>query len=742
MKKNKTTHFMSAILIILFATLFIVLAGRFMYIQATGEIDGVSLKEFAENKRTTSYTLSAERGKIYDNNGMTLAYDMPVYRLYAIVSETYSENLEEPKHVVDPEKTAEILAPILDVEKSAILDPILNGIENDRFQVEFGNVGKELSQQTKEKIEELELPGINFQEETLRYYPNGTFASHIIGFAREEEIEKDEEVVNEITGIAGIEKEMNDLLKGKAGYISYKRDQYNNKLLKPDEVIRKPEDGANVYLTIDQKIQTLVEDVLTQVEEEYNPERITAVVMDPKTGEILAMGNRPSYNPNNPANVENWYNDVISTPFEPGSTTKIFTWAAAIEEGVYNGDEGYSSGSYQINPKIRPIHDHNGGRGWGTISYDEGFARSSNVAAAKLVWEKIGTETFLEYMKKFGYDKKTGIDLPGEVAGQILYNWPLEKITTAFGQGSTMTPIQQVKALSAIANDGKMMRPYVIQKIVDPVKGEILEEKSPNVDGQPISKETADQVLSLMESVVTSEHGTGEEFALESYSTGGKTGTAEIPNPNGSGYLVGRDNYVFSFLGAAPIENPQLIMYVAVKQPELEPHEVGSDPVSFIYRNVMENSLHYLNIDPDKQKEYSSNSLEVPKLVDRKTDEVTTELKEQGLSITVIGSGDRIVKANVNEGDQVIPQERIILVTNEPTMPSVIGWSIREVLQLSNLLDLKIETFGNGYAVIQNIKEGTPIQGEEYLAVEFKVPGEAAEEEAEEETSETTFRNE
>ncbi|RKQ37394.1 penicillin-binding transpeptidase domain-containing protein [Oceanobacillus halophilus] len=725
MRKSKTTHFMSAVLILFFSTVFIILTGRYMYIQATGEIDGISLEEFAKEKRTSSYTINSERGKIYDNNGMTLAYDMPVYKMYAIVREEYSENLDKPKHVVDPKKTAEALAPILEVEESVILERIEEGIESDRFQVEFGKAGNQISQQDKEQIEKLNLPGINFQEDSLRNYPNGTFASHIIGFARNEEKElEDGTIIEEITGIAGIENEMNELLKGKDGYISYQRDKYNDRLLNPNEIITEPEDGDDVYLTIDQKIQTLVEDVLSQVEEEYNPERMTAVVMNPKTGEVLAMGNRPSYNPNNPANVENWYNDVISTPFEPGSTVKIFTWAAAIEEGVYNGEEGYKTGSYQVNEQISPIHDHNGGKGWGTISYDEGFSRSSNVAAAKLAWEKIGTEKYFDYLQAFDLDEKSDIDLPGEVAGEILYNWPLEKITTSFGQGSTMTPMQQIKAVSAIANKGKMVQPYVIEKIVDSTTGEIIEEKSPNIVGQPISEDTANHVLALMESVVVGEHGTGKKFKLEDYTTGGKTGTAEIPNPNGGGYLTGRNNYIFSFLGAAPIDDPQLVMYVSVKQPKLENYEVGSDPVSFIYRNVMENSLHYLDINPDKEQENESTVFEIPEIMEKDTSQVVHQFAENDLNVTVIGEGEKIVKANVKEGDTVIPHERIILVTDKPTMPNVIGWSIRDVLQLADLTNLKLETFGNGYVISQNIKEGAAIKENDYVAIELIPPGE------------------
>ncbi|MBU5266011.1 penicillin-binding protein [Virgibacillus proomii] len=722
MRKNKTTHFMAGILIILFVGIFLVLSGRFLYIQATAEVDGVSLEAWADKQRTSAYPLPAERGKIYDSNRMLLAYDKPTYRLYAILREDYSEGAKKPRHVVDPEETAKTLAPLLDMKESDILDRLQKGIEKKSFQVEFGTKGRGLSLQKKDEIAALNLPGINFEKEAVRAYPNGTFASQIIGFAKKMETGKKKKPQTQTKGVTGIEKQMDKYLSGKDGYISFQRDKYNKKLLHPEEAVKKPENGKNIYLTIDQKIQTLLEDTLSQVEEKYEPERISAVVMDPKTGKIIAMGNRPSYDPNNPTKVENWYNDVISTPFEPGSTIKMFTWAAAIEEGVYNGNEAYKSGQYQPNEKIKPIRDHNGGNGWGAISYDEGFERSSNVAASKLVWEKIGSDKYLEYLKAFHFDQKTNIDLPNEVAGEILYNWPAEKLTTSFGQGTTMTPIQQMKAATALANGGKMMQPYIIEKIIDPNSKQVIEEKSPKVVGEPISKNTSQQMLKLLESVVNGKHGTGKNFKLEDYTVGGKTGTAQIPNPKG-GYLIGHENYVFSFLGMAPIDNPQLMMYVSVKQPKLKPKKDGSipngaEPVSFIFNNVMENGLHYLNIDPDKQNKTKTEAIAIPSLIGKDVDEMKDVLTKRGLRVTTTGKG-KIVKCNVAEGDKVLPNGHIFLVTEKPQMPNIVGWSFRDAMQFAQLLDLKTETFGNGYVATQNIKTGTKIKPGDYLGIEL-----------------------
>lgn len=725
MRKNKTTHMMAGVFIILFAAVFLVLTGRFIYIQATGEVNNISLEEWAEQKRTSSYSIRAERGKIYDKNGMVLAYDRPTYRVYAVIDETYTDDPDKPRHVEDPEETSKKLATIMDVEPGVLVEAFQSGMDKERFQVEFGNPGKHLTQKEKEEIEALKLPGIYFEEEPMRYYPNGVFASHIIGFARETDVETEDGIKTEVQGIAGMENEMDGLLRGKDGYISYQRDLYNTRLLDPKEIIKAPEDGDDVYLTLDQKIQTLLDEALTTVDAEYNPERMTGIVMHAKTGEVLAMSTRPSYNPNNPSNVENWYNDVVSTPIEPGSTVKMFTWAAAIQEGVYNGGESFMSGTYKVNEKISPIPDHNKGEGWGPISFDEGFARSSNVAASKLVWEKIGTEKFLEYLQAFDFDKPTGIDLPGEIAGEILYNWPLEKLTAAFGQGSTVTPIQMMKAATAIANDGKMLQPYVIGKIIDSTTGEILEKKEPTVVSEPISAETAKQVRGLLQDVVEKDYGTGKVFRLEDYSIGGKTGTAEIPNPDGGGYLNGRSELLFSFLGMAPIEDPELIIYVSVQQPELELSEYGSKPVSFIVKNVMENSLHYLNITPEEEEEGTSiEKIKAPELVGKSTAQSVKVLQEKNLKVTVVGNGEKITDANIEPGEKMLPNKHVILITDKPSMPNIMGWSKREVVQFADMLELQLESTGNGYVVMQGIAQDTPIKQGDYLGVEFLPPNE------------------
>lgn len=690
-----------------------------MYIQVTGEVQSVDLINYAEKLRNKEEVLLAERGKIVDRNGMVLADNKPTYRLYAIVRESFSDNSPYPLHVEDASYTAKQLAQYIDLDEDEIRRIIENGKANQDkvFQVEFGQAGNQISEEVKNQIEELKLRGINFNRELVRFYPNGEFASYVLGFT---ELRQNENTNRqEMVGAYGIENIYEEYLKGTPGYVKYQRDKYGYKLLNANEFIQPPKDGDHVYLTIDQKIQTFLEDAMTTVQEEYEPTQMIAVVMNPKTGEILAMSNRPTFDPNL-RNVENWYNDAISYPFEPGSTFKIFTLAAAIEEGVYNGSETFMSGQFRINENFRPIHDWRSD--WGEITYDEGVIRSSNVSFAKLVWEKIGTEKFLEYLHAFHFDRETGIDLTGEIVGKIVYQYPMEKITAAYGQGSTYTPIQLMKAATALVNDGNMVKPYVVSHVVDSQTNETIFKNETEYVGKPISGETADQVIDILAQTIYSENGTGQRYQLEDFTTFGKTGTAQIPDPETGKYMTGQSNYIFSFLGMAPKDDPQLLMYVAVKQPNVTHYSEGSIPVSYIYKKVMENSLHYLDVDPDtEQDEYAVEKIELNHIVNKSVDSVLNEYRKFGIDVVVIGNGDKVIDSYPVEGKTILPNSRLLIVTNgELTIPDLTNWTLRDVLLLKELLNIEIDFIGNGFVTKQSIPEGSVITENTHLVVELK----------------------
>jgi len=702
-------------IVIIFTSLFLLIVGRFTYIQITGEVNSVDLISYADKLRDTQDVLPAERGKIVDRNGMVLADNKPTYRMYAIVRESFSENSPTDLHVANSKETAERLAEYINMEAPQIQKLIDDAKARDDFQVEFGQAGQ-LNEDEKKKIEQLNLSGINFFREMERFYPNGKFASHVLGFT---ETQTNEETSsNEIVGAYGIELMYDDYLKGIPGYAKYQRDKYGYKLMNAHEFVQPPQDGSDVYLTIDQKIQTFLEDAMQTVALEYEPVQMIAVVMNPKTGEILAMSNHPSFDPNF-RDVENWYNDAIAYPFEPGSTMKMFTLAAAIEEGVYNGSETFQSGEYRINENFRPIHDWN--TNWGEITYDEGVKRSSNVAFAKLVWEKLGPDSFLNYLHAFHFDRATEIDLSGEIVGKILYNYPMEKITAAYGQGSTYTPIQQMKAATAFANDGQMVKPYVTDRIVHSDTKEILLQNETEYVGQPISAETAEQIKELLATTIEEEGGTGRRFKLDHFSTFGKTGTAQIPDPETGNYMTGSKNYIFSFLGMAPLDDPQLMMYVAIKQPEVDHYSEGSVPVSYIYRTVMENSLHYLEVQPDLEHEQQVDYLELNGVIGQSTTAVTERLEEENIDYVLIGNGDEIVDSYPQEGEIVLQNKRVLLLTEgDATMPDLTNWTLREVFALKALLPIEIDYIGHGFVTNQNIQPDATINENSHLVIELK----------------------
>ncbi|MBJ3789411.1 PASTA domain-containing protein, partial [Bacillus sp. OA1] len=589
--------------------------------QSTGTVQNQDLDALAKQKHSKKGVLEANRGTIYDQNGHVLAQDANSYKMVAA--------LKGANSVENKEDTAKKIAGVLGKGEEDILAS-LN--KEGRSQVEFGTLGKDLTKEKKEQIEALKLPGISFITENARVYPNGDFASYVIGHAKPNEN-------GTSVGQFGIEKSLDKYLSASNGEVAYTGDRKGVSLDGGKVNVKAPKNGDNAYLTIDQRVQSYLEDAMKAASKQYEPESLIGIVADPKTGKILAMSTKPSYDPND-RQIKYFFNDAIANAFEPGSTMKIFTLAAAINEGVYKGQDYYQSGTYQVGN--RKIKDHNGGAGWGSITFDEGVERSSNVAFAILGDQKLGPERFRKYIHSFGLDEKTNIDLSGEGSNTILFDQQIQQVTTAFGQGSTVTPIQLVQAATAIANDGKMMKPYAIDKIVDPITDKVKLEHKPEEVGKPVTKETAAQVRQLLERVVTSPKGTGTAYKIDGYSVGGKTGTAQIPDGKG-GYMTGRENYIFSFLGMAPMDDPQLVVYVAVKQPKLKDDEGGAQPLADIFKYVTKNSLEYLKIKPnevkDPKKHLKEQQTTVPDVTGKTMAEAEKAIDKAKLRPIVLGEG-------------------------------------------------------------------------------------------------------
>ncbi|WP_439741089.1 penicillin-binding transpeptidase domain-containing protein [Bacillus pseudomycoides] len=687
---------------IFFLLLFLLLLARFFYIQATGTVHGQDLKKLAQDKHNKNGVLEANRGTIYDQNGHVLAQDVNSYKIVA--------KLKGEKPVKDKEDAAKKIAGVLGTGE----DEILATLNKDKSQVEFGALGKNLTKEKKEQLESLKIPGISFVTEKARVYPNGDFASYVLGYAKPDD-----------KGIAkgkfGLEESLDKYLRASNGSVAYTGDRNGVSLDGGKQNVKPPKNGENVYLTIDQRIQGFLEDAMKAADQHYEPSMLIGLVADPKTGKILGMSSRPSYDPNK-GDIQYYFNDPIANAYEPGSTMKIFTLAAAINEGVYNGQEYYQSGTYPVGN--RKIKDHNGGAGWGSITFDEGVERSSNVAFAILGDQKLGPDRFRQYIHKFGLDEKTGIDLPGEGKNTIVFDQQIQQVTTAFGQGSTVTPMQLVQAATAIANGGKMMKPYAIDRIVDPLTNKVELEHKPEEVGQPVTKETAEQVRQLLERVVTSPKGTGNAYKIDGYSVGGKTGTAQIPDGKG-GYMTGKENYIFSFLGMAPMDDPQLIVYFAIKQPKLKDNEYGAQPLAEMFKSVTKNSLEYLKIKPnqvkDSKKYVKEQQAVVPEVTGKTMEEAKATLEKAQFRPIIVGEGK--VKQQVPKAtEKTLKGDRVFLVGDKPLMPNIQGWALRDVMNLAKTLNLNLKPSGTGYVTEQSVAEGTPLQAGTELAVTLVPP--------------------
>ena len=714
MKKMRFRYQIGAFLLFLFfGGLFLLLFGRFFQLQSTGEANGYDLQAYAASQYARESVLEAERGKILDRSGNVIAEDTVSFKVVAVLDEKLSKNTKNLQHVEDKAETARLLAPILDIPEEEIYERLMR----DKQQVEFGAKGRNLSYETKKAIDELDLPGINFETEKKRHYPNGSFASHVIGFVAQD-LDKDNNPLETVSGKMGVELTYDEVLKGKNGILHYQRDNFGYLLANGEEMIEPAQNGYEIHMTLDKTIQSFLDDALTRVDEEYNPEAMMAVVSNPKTGEILAMSQRPTFNPDNRSGLSDttWLNATVEDVLEPGSTVKTFTIAAAIDTNNWHPNETFQSGSYTLfGTKIK---DHNK-EGWGSISYLDGFLRSSNTMIANQL-KIMGTDTLIEYMNKFGFGQKTGINLPGEATGKLLVDRPIEKVTLGYGQGSTFTAIQLVQAMGAIANDGKMMQPYIIDKIVNPNTGEIVEQFEPTVKGKPVSAETAKQVRELLALTVTDEKGTGKNYNIDSYQVAGKTGTAQIPKANGD-YFEGNHHYFYSFLGMVPVEDPQLVVYVAVKHPKLNATQQGSEPVSKVFNSVVENSLKYLNVNPEDTVEAEKH--EIQDVIGQTAEAVQVELMNAGITPIIIGNGGTITEQYPKAGIELTKNSVVFLKTEgNVTLPDLTGMSMRNLLVYKAMSGLNMQVTGEGYVTSQSVVPQTVVGADEVILIELKTP--------------------
>lgn len=685
--------------------LFIVLIIRLCYLCLFDyKVGNSTITAFIKNRNTTEEVIMPKRGTIYDVNGNILANDVISYTLIAYLSDTRVDSKGNKDYVEDIDGTSSKLADVLGSSADDIKSVLINGKENNKYQVEFGSIGKGLSELAKEEIDELNLQGIDFIKDIKRYYPNGDFASYLIGYTVNKE---DDNGNNFITGEMGIEEYYNDTLKGKTGFVTYEKDKYGYKIANGREYIKPAEDGNDIYLTIDNNIQLFIHNAVNKAQEESDAEWVLMAVMDAKTGKILGYSSTPSFDPNL-RNMTSYIDPLVTLTYEPGSTMKIFSYMCAIDSGDYDGSITYTSGS-------KTYTSENGGKdvtisdwkkeGWGVLTYDQGFALSSNIAVANIVESVITKEDLKTCYAKYGFGNKTDFTLKREESGNINYTYQIEAATAGYGQGITTTPIQHLQALTAIANNGTMLKPYVVDKIKDSNTGKILEENKKTELTTIIKSSTVDKMKELMANVINGDNtnSTGYAYYMDGYSLIGKTGTAQIFDYTKGKYMSGASDYIYSFSGMFPGDDPEIILYAAIKRPKDTTNYVAP-----MIREVEKNITKYLNIE---EKSNEKKAYVVESFYNKKVSEVKTLLESKNIKVLIIGDGTEIVNQYPSVNSTIYEDDLVILKTNnyDKRMIDLDGYSYKEVDNILRLMGVSYILEGNGYVYEQSIPVGEVI---------------------------------
>ena len=606
---------------------FIVIILKVFYIQV---FDYEKLSKLAFGLWSRNLPIEADRGIIYDRNGIVLADNITTTSLVLI-----------PNQIKDKKETCEKLASILNVSFDTMKKHVYKNTSIERVHP----FGRRLDYKIAEKIEKLKMDGVYLVRESKRNYPYGSMLSHTLGF-----------VGIDNQGLSGIELQYDDYLTGSYGAIKYFSDAKGNKL-KLSGVYEAPQNGVNITLTINQKIQSSIERELDNVVSKYEPETALAIAMDPNTGEILAISSRPNFNA---LNYKDYSTEVLNrnlpiwATYEPGSTFKIITLASALNENLVDLDKDtfYDSGSVRVaNAKIRCWKK--GGHGAQTFlqvvenSCNPGFVELGN---------RLGKEKLFDYIYKFGFGKKTGVDLNGEAEG-IIFNLnkvgPVELATTAFGQGVSVTPIQQVAAVSAAINGGILYKPYIVKSLNDPETNSVIKENTKVKVRRVISKEASNEVKRALESVVT--NGSGRNAYIEGYRVGGKTGTAQKVE-NGR-YLVG--NYILSFIGFLPADDPKIVVYVAINNPKrvVQYGGVVSAPIA---KSILLDSIDALNIkkrNTNTEKKYNWDDKKyytIENVIGKTPKEAVKILSK--FTVEYSGSGNKVIEQSPKAGTRLEEQ--------------------------------------------------------------------------------------
>jgi cell division protein FtsI (penicillin-binding protein 3) len=634
----------------IFGLLFLTVVGRAFYLQI---LQHENLVKKADKQHQHKVDLTPARGSILDRNGTPLAESIHMDSCYA-----------EPRRIKDVDGTAAVLAPILNISKDELVSRL-------SVNKSFTWVERWLAPEVAARVKNMKLPGIGFAPESKRFYPNMEIAAHVVGFTGRDP-----------NGLEGIELKYDSTILGNTGYMITERDALGRNISVKNTVIKNSSPGKNIVLTLDKTIQFIAEKELAKAVTESNAKSGMALVMESDTGKVLAMANYPTFNPNaySRYSLAQLRNHVVADSFEPGSTFKVFTIAAALDSGTIKPTDVYNceNGTYRI--ADRTIHDdHPHSR----LSISEIIKYSSNIGSAKIGF-KMGGEKLATYLRNFGFGGRTGIDLPGESPGNLKKHWyGIDLATISFGQGVSLSTVQLVSALSSIANGGNLMKPYLVEQILDD-NGAVVQKFEPQLVRRVISPETAQKVTKMMETV-TAEGGTGTKAALDGYRVAGKTGTAQKVDPVTHAYSPSRR--IGSFVGFVPADKPKLTIAVIIDEPQGVKY--GGVVAAPAFRGIAQNSLAYLKIQPN-----------LPTNAGVKT----ADAKPAPAPAVESLSEDSEIEDTPAEGE---------------VMPNFRGMSMRRVLQVMEKRGINIRLIGSGRAIEQSPPPGNKIRGTGEVWIKF-----------------------
>ncbi|CAM4344822.1 penicillin-binding transpeptidase domain-containing protein [Saccharibacillus endophyticus] len=752
---------------------FLVLVGRVFFLQI---IQGDFWHKQAVDQWSASKILRSERGAITDRNGKELAVDSPAY------SVVVEPNIIGKRGTADD--VVEILHNKLGVSEDKLREMVSRTYEKDSESgtykkgdpsvwVEVRPQGWKIDGDLKAEIEteiaavrkEKELSettdiGIVFDDQIKRFYPQHTLAANVLGF-----------VDNDGNPKYGIESYFEDQLKGEDGRIAYQRDAKGVELPEGSSEVVAPKDGTSIQLTIDSTIQYYAEQAAKKAFEQYKPKSASIIVADPNTMDILAMVNMPTFDPNEYSGVkalEDFNNLSVTGQYEPGSTFKIVTLSAAVQEGKFNPNAEYQSGAIQIGRQT--VHDVS--RNWGTISYLKGVKHSSNVAFVKLGMEMVGTSKLTEYIKNFGFGEPTGIELPGELKGtmNVTENSPLiDQAAITFGHNVAVTPIQQIAAISAVANGGKLLKPHIVQSESNPQTGEVIKRNEVEKVRDVITPETAKAVSGYLEQVVSDQEiGTGRNAYIPGYRVAGKTGTAEKTGTvDASGNAYDKTRSAVSFIGYAPADDPKVAIFVMLDEPE-DPNASGGRIAAPIAKEILSQTLEYMGVAKkfsDTEIQSQSENAETgetllkvtaPNLLKMKLEDAKSKLLDEGVAYEQVGAGATVLEQYPSAGSAMYAGQKIYLLTedkDEMSVPDLTGLSLRDAVDILTLLNVSISTKGSGFVSEQRLTQNaeghrivvltlksakTTITGtEDTESEDVSIGGEAVADEPVEESAET-----